>query len=163
MSIRSQQLQIRVTPAQKLALRRLAKRANQDVSSYVLSRSIPMYGGQFENLIASLRDDPNPPFGLAALNDFLSELLPTQIGEAVQFADVAALSPFLQNYIAAMVEQACAQRRAEPPSWVGEVPPLERPHFAGQLKSVRPHLLLVAPVPFRRRNLFVDSSVGDRV
>jgi len=25
------------------------------------------------------------------------------------------------------------------------------------------HLLRAAPVPFKRRNIFIDSSVGDRV
>jgi len=163
MGTRSQQIQVRVTPGQKAELRRLAKRANQDLSSYILSRSLPASGARFEKLVDNLRDDLNPRFGLAALNDFLSELLPAQTDDAVRFAELAGLSQFLQNYVAAMVEQACAQKRVTPPQWVREVPPLGEPYFAGDLKTLRQHLLRVAPVPFKRRNLFVDSSIGDRV
>jgi hypothetical protein len=43
------------------------------------------------------------------------------------------------------------------------VKPLERPWFASSLKSLRLHLLTASPPPFRRRNLFVDSTIGDRV
>ena len=50
-----------------------------------------------------------------------------------------------------------------PPAWTGRVDPLEAPWFATSLKTVRLHLLRSAPVAFRRRNLFVDSSVGARV
>lgn len=163
MGTRSQQIQVRVTPGQKAALRTLAKRTNQDLSSYILSRSLPADGARFEKLVHNLHDDPNPRFGLAALNDFLSELLPTQIDDAARFAELAGLSQFLQNYVAAMVEQACAQKRATPPTWVREVPPLDEPHFAGGLKTLRVHLLRASPVPFKRRNLFVDSSIGDQV
>ena len=35
--------------------------------------------------------------------------------------------------------------------------------FASELKSLRLHLLTKSPAPFRRRNLFVDSTLGDRV
>ncbi len=163
MGIKSQQIQIRVTAGQKTALRRLAKRANQDLSSYILSRSLPSESARFENLLSSLRSDPDPRFALAALNDFMNELLPTQIAEALRYADLAGLSQLLQNYVAAMVEQACSRKRAAPPQWVREVTPLAEPYFASELKALRSHLLLAAPVPFKRRNLFVDSSLGDRV
>jgi hypothetical protein len=46
---------------------------------------------------------------------------------------------------------------------VREVPPLEEPHFATTLEGLRLHLLQVSPVPFKRRNIFIDSSLGDRV
>ena len=41
MTRKSEQIQIRVTPHQKAALKRRAKHAGQDVSSYVLSRTLP--------------------------------------------------------------------------------------------------------------------------
>jgi hypothetical protein len=50
-----------------------------------------------------------------------------------------------------------------PPTWAGSVEPLDRPHFATPLRSLRLHLLRASPVPFKRRNIFVDSSVGARV
>jgi hypothetical protein len=43
------------------------------------------------------------------------------------------------------------------------VEPLERPWFAVPFASLRPHLLSAAPIAFKRRNLFVDATVGDRV
>jgi hypothetical protein len=62
-----------------------------------------------------------------------------------------------------MVEQASAVAGASPPDWTRRVKPLERPWFASPLKNLRLHLLAHSPPPFRRRNLFVDSSIGDRV
>jgi len=62
-----------------------------------------------------------------------------------------------------MVEQATCRKGVRPPSWVNDVPPLESPLFASDLESLRAHLLRVSPIPFRRRNLFVDAAVGDRV
>jgi hypothetical protein len=41
--------------------------------------------------------------------------------------------------------------------------PLAEPYFATSLKSLREHLLVAAPIPFKRRNIFVDASVGARV
>jgi hypothetical protein len=62
-----------------------------------------------------------------------------------------------------MVEQAAHQQDVVPPAWVRDVEPLDEPHFAVPLSSLRLHLLRAAPVPFKRRNIFVDSAVGDRV
>jgi hypothetical protein len=60
-----------------------------------------------------------------------------------------------------MVELAAHQKGVVPPAWVREVPPLDEPHFATPLEGLR--LLRASPVPFKRRNIFIDSSVGDRV
>lgn len=163
MGKRSQHIQLRVTPKEKSALRQFARRANQDLSSYILSRSLPAAGVQFEELVEGLRGDTNSRFALAALNDFLTGLLPVQIADAVRHADLSGISQFLQNYLAAMVEQTCARNRAAAPPWVRDVVPLAEPYFAGGLNALRPHLLRTAPVPFKRRNLFVDSTVGARV
>ena len=73
-----------------------------------------------------------------------------------------SLPPFEANYLAAMIEYAAMSKRAVPPDWTRTVPALERPWFASSLKSLRLHLLTNSPPPFRRRNLFVDSSVGQR-
>jgi hypothetical protein len=54
-------------------------------------------------------------------------------------------------------------KRADAPSWTGEVRPLEKPVFGSSLKSLRLHLLRHSPVAFRSRNIFIDSSIGDRV
>jgi len=73
------------------------------------------------------------------------------------------LSPLLGNYVAAMVEQAAAQKNVLPPKWVRDVAPLDQPFFASELASLRLHLLCSSPVPFKRRNIFVDSSIGARI
>jgi hypothetical protein len=165
MGTKSQQLQIRVTPEQKAALKRLAKGAGQDVSSYVLSRTLPDSGVRFAEIIEALQRGEDQSFVLAGLNDLLSSLPPGQLQDAIATPPPGLweLPPFLANYVAAMVEQACHQRSVPPPSWTRRVPPLHEPYFATPLKSLRQHLLGSAPVPFKRRNLFIDSGVGDRV
>jgi hypothetical protein len=81
----------------------------------------------------------------------------------VAAAELDDLSPYLQNYLAAMVELASQQKGVAPPAWTRNVEPLEEPHFATELPGLRLHLLRSAPVAFKRRNLFVDASIGDRV
>ena len=163
MPARAAQLQIRVTAAQKRRLRRLAAAAGQDMSSYVLGRVLPEQAVAFAALIARLRDTDEPSYVFAALSDFLSTLAPIDFAAATESADVARLLPFASNYLAAMVEHAARLRRLVPPSWTRDVPPLATPYFATTLRSLRLHLLLAAPVAYKRRNLFVDSVVGDQV
>ncbi|MEP7012905.1 MAG: hypothetical protein ABJC13_21495 [Acidobacteriota bacterium] len=118
----------------------------------------------FARLLEALREDAQPGFVLAELNDLLAGLTPEEFGDAVEQADVTGLTPYLQNYVAAMVELTAYQRNVPPPAWVRGVVPLETtPHFATSLPGLRLHLLRNSPVPFKRRNIFVDSSVGDRV
>ena len=163
MPAKTQQLQIRVTPQQKAALKRLARAAGRDVSSYVLSRLVPEGQGRFAAILESLSSAADHRYALAELNDFLAACPPIAFAEAVAVADLAALSPYLRNYVAAMVEHAADLLHVSPPSWVRDVIPLEAPRFATPLRSLRMHLLRSAPVPFKRRNIFVDASVGARV
>ena len=167
MGTKTQQLQIRVTPTQKAILKRRARQAGQDVSSYVLDRVLPENRDEFESVLAGLRSASathgDHRFALAALNDFLSELGPGGLSAATAEADVRSLPPFLRNYVAAMVEQTAAVVGVDPPGWVTDVTPLDEPHFATSLPGLRAHLLKESPVPFKRRNLFIDSTVGDRV
>ncbi len=62
-----------------------------------------------------------------------------------------------------MVEYACAQRDVAPPAWTRAVAPLTEPVFGSALMSLRLYLLTHSPAPFRRRNIFIDASVGSRV
>ncbi len=163
MTAKSQQLQIRLTPREKAALKRLARAAGLDVSAYVLSRALPLAGRKFAAILAQLHEDDGRRYALAELNDFLAPLSPVELREAVEHADIGKLSPFLRNYVAAMVEQASYQKRVPPPPWTAEVEPLERPWFAAPFEGLRAHLLRASPVPFKRRNIFVDAAVGDRV
>lgn len=162
MAVKSHQLQIRVTPADKAALKHLARRAGMDVSAYVLSRVCPPAAAELARLLRTLRQGPDR-FALAEVSDVLARLAPAEFGAAVDSLDVSRLSPWLQNYVAAMVEHAAHRNGQAPPAWVHEVEPLDRPWFAVPFARLRPYLLRVAPVAFKRRNLFVDATVGDRV
>jgi hypothetical protein len=119
---------------------------------------------QFARLLEALRSDDQPTFALAELNDLLSRLTSSELCSAVEHADLTGLTPYIQNYVAAMVELAAHRRDVPPPAWVRDVEPSEtEPHFATPLAGLRLHLLRTAPVPFKRRNIFIDSSIGDRV
>ena len=163
MSPRTQQLQIRVTPREKSALRRRARAAGLDVSAYVLARALPDVTWPVPGIIEALRDGTGRRFALAELNDALSALAPFELAAAADTIDVRGLDSLWQNYVAAMVEQAARTKGVRPPPWTRDVVPLGRPHFATTLRSLRGYLLRVAPVAFKRRNIFVDASVGARV
>ena len=169
MQTKTHHVQIRVTASEKAALKRFASRSGLDGSSYVLGRALPSQRLRFEEIVTALGDTTEGQdvaarrFALAELNDFLTALLSGDFADAVADADVQCLDPFIANYLAALVEQAAARHSVVPPSWTRTIAPLDEPYFAGGLRSLRPLLLREAPVPFKRRNLFVDSSLGDRV
>ena len=175
MQAKTHHVQIRVTAREKAALKRFASRSGLDVSSYILGRALPSQRLRFEEILQALGDAADPRgtadrpdathrrFALAELNDFLTALAPGEFADAVADADVRSLDPLIANYTAALVEQAADRNRVAPPSWVRTIPLLDEPYFAGGLRSLRPHLLRETPVPFKRRNIFVDSGLGDRV
>ncbi|MGQ0736941.1 MAG: plasmid mobilization protein [Acidobacteriota bacterium] len=163
MPAKSAHLQIRVTPRQKAAIKRLARAAGRDVSAYVLSRVLRENQARFAGLLEALGHDQDRRHLLAELNDFLTSLAPAELAETVAPAELALLSPLVSNYVAAMVEQAAALKAAAPPAWVRDVPALDQPHFATPLPGLRLHLLRASPVTFKRRNLFVDAGLGRRV
>jgi len=160
---KSSQLQIRVTTEQKEVLKRLSRQAGQDMSSYIMSRALPDAQVRFGELLAALQDESQRSFALAELNDLLSGLSSAELRRALEHIDLRKLTPYLQNYVAAMVELAGHRRQVPPPAWVREIEPLNSPHFITPLAGLRLHLLRTAPVPFKRRNIFVDPSIGDRV
>jgi len=161
--MKTAQLQIRLTPAQKASLRRRARRAGMDVSAWVLARIAPDSGRRFAGILRTLRDPAARRFALAELNDLLADLPAAEFADAVDDADPAGLPPEDANRVAAMVEHAAALKGVAPPRWTRGIPPLDRPRFASDLPGLRAHLLRASPVAFRRRNLFVDSTIGDRV
>lgn len=105
----------------------------------------------------------DPSFALAHVNGLLAKLTSPELRTAIAAAPEAVLSPFLLNYVAAMVEVACQKREIPLPGWTGMVAPLEEPVFGSTLQSLRLYLLTHSPAAFRRRNIFIDASVGDRV
>jgi uncharacterized protein (DUF1778 family) len=159
---KSAQLQIRVSPAEKAAIQRAARRAGLDMSSYVLARVLPEPARRFRELAAALRDPEDARFALAELSSWLVSLGAGELREAVA-SPPPGLTPYLANYVAAMVEYACAQRGVAPPAWTSEIAPLTEPVFGSALMSLRLYLLTHSPAPFRRRNIFIDATVGAQV
>jgi uncharacterized protein (DUF1778 family) len=157
------QLQIRVTDQQKTAIQEAAARAGMDMSAYVLSCVLTAPSVQFQECVVSCAREASSRFALAELNSLLAELTPGEMSNAVAGAPSVALPPFLANYVAAMVETGCARCSVPAPAWTRAIAPLESPAFSSSLKSLRLHLLTHSPPAFRLRNIFIDSSLGQRV
>ena len=159
---KSGQLQIRVSPAQKAAIRRAARQAGLGMSAYVLARLLSAPARRFQGLTEACADSRDARFALAQLNSWLASLGAGELQEAVA-SPPPRLAPYLANYVAAMVEVACANNGVAPPSWLRSTAPLAEPVFGSALMSLRLYLLTHSPAPFRRRNIFIDASVGSRV
>ena len=160
---KSAQLQIRISATDKAAIQRAAKRAGMDMSAYVLSRLLSVPAVRFQECIVACARQASPRLALAELNTLLSALSPGEMRDAVAAPPSVICTPFIENYIAAMVEYACARCSLPAPSWTRAIVPLEAPVFGTTLQSLRLHLLTHSPPPFRHRNIFVDTSLGGRV
>jgi uncharacterized protein (DUF1778 family) len=157
------QLQVRVTERQKAAIQRAAARAGMDMSTYVLSRVLSAPSQRFQHCVAGCAREDSSRLALAELNSLLTELTAGEMGDAVGDAPSVPLPPYEANYVAAMVEYGCARCSVAAPAWTRSIAPLESPIFGSSLESLRLHLLTHSPPPFRRRNIFIDSSLGQRV
>jgi hypothetical protein len=159
---KTEQLQIRLTKAQKAALHRAAGQAGLDLSAYVLGRVSSPPAQEFARLAHAAGQDPSS-YVLAELNTLLTRLTPPELAEAVAGGIPRHLAPQTANTLAAMVEVACAKSQVRVPAWTREIPALTEPVFGSALQNLRLYLLIHAPGPFRRRNIFVDATVGDQV
>ena len=162
-NLKSAQLQIRISESQKTVLRRQAKRAGMSMSDWVLSKALPPLSETFQGLLKALSTADKPGYVLAELNELLTQLTTGEFKLAVSEPPRVQLDPYWENYIAATIEQAAAGKGIDAPSWTEDVQPLKEPVFGSSLKSLRLHLLTHSPVAFRGRNIFIDSSIGDRV
>lgn len=156
------QLQIRIAPAEKAAIQNAARKAGMDMSAYVLARVLPPGSRRFAEFIRACREPRRMRPVLAELNSWLASLSGEELGIAAASPPLG-LTPFLDNYVAAMVEYACARQGAAPPAWTRAVTPLSTPVFGSALMSLRLYLLAHSPAPFRRRNIFIDATIGNRV
>jgi hypothetical protein len=93
---RSEQLQIRVSPAEKAAIRRAAEYAGIDMSAYVLGRALPTPAMQLQACVDSCAGPAPASFGLAELNSLIARcaqyLLATKclaMGSGAEFHDEA--------------------------------------------------------------------------
>jgi hypothetical protein len=156
------QLQIRVSRLEKAAIQQAAKRAGVDMSAYVLSRVLSVPATRFQECVAECANHVEPSFALAELNALLSSLTASEMRHAIAAPPSVALTPFVANYLAAMVEYGCSRCRIPPPVWTRAVAPLDNPVFGTTLQSLRLHLLTQSPPPFRHRNIFIDATLGAR-
>jgi uncharacterized protein (DUF1778 family) len=156
------QLQIRVSPLQKAALKRAAARAGLDVSAYVLGRVQAPAAQEVADVVSRIAQDTSR-FAMAELNALLTRLTVGELREAVEYAPRQLLDAYHSNYIAAMVEMACERLSLAVPAWVCQMPLLAEPVFGSTLQSLRLYLLTHSPAAFRRRNIFIDASIGGQV
>jgi len=118
---------------------------------------------QFQDRVRECVDSASPRFALSELNSLLENLAAGELRDAIATPPPPGLSRFLGNYIAAMVEYACARRALAVPEWTRSIAPLTEPVFGSELQSLRLYLLTHSPPPFRARNIFIDATLGDRV
>lgn len=162
MVTRNEQLQIRVTMAEKAAIRAAAERAQMGMSQWVLARALPSAARRVAALVEILSQDDSSA-AWAELIDLMQSSGPLEFNAAVSGIEVTGLSARDANYLAALTEMRAHQLEVAAPAWTRRVLPLETPWFGTSLRRLREHLLVNAPVAFRRRNLFVDAAVGSRV
>jgi len=161
--MKTAQLQIRVTPAEKAGIERAARQAGLGMSAYVLGKLLPGGAAQWHSLLRDIQRSDDKRLPLAALSHWLANLATGELADAVETPPPAGLPEQLANTVAAMVEHVCAASGEKPPAWTREIPPLAQPAFASALTGLRLHLLTNSPAAFRRRNLFVDTAVGGQV
>jgi hypothetical protein len=154
MTGRTSQLQIRVSPEQKVALKRLAAAAGQSVSQYVLSRALPRSGDELVRALDELRTEGDSRPALTILARVLPGLGRVDLEMSLASWSVDGMTPLTQNCVAALVEDIGTARGIAPPAWAGTVAPLPRPHFRWSLESLRPQQLRTARIAHKRRNIF---------
>lgn len=133
------------------------------MSAYVLERVLGSSQRRIRDIARLLSDSETRRYGYAELHDLLMSLSTPELQRAIGERPFAPLSPDVENYVAAMIEEACTRRRIGVPGWVRAIPPLGTPAFASGLASLRLHLLASSPPSFKRRNIFVDTTLGGRV
>jgi hypothetical protein len=114
----------------------------------------------FARLSRAVASESAISYPLAELNDLLTAAAAVDIQ---RLPEPAIADPYRLNYVTAMVEVAAHRAGVLPPAWADRVKPLEKPVFVDASLRLRAHLLTASPPPFRRRNIFIDSTVGDRV
>lgn len=160
---KSLQLQIRVSPAQKIAIKRQAEEARMSMSDWVLSKLLPPQQMQFQELVAELAGSDTPSYVFAELLEMLGGLSANEYDHAISQAPQVTLDAYWAGYLASTIEHTAALKNTQPPAWTRDVPALDEPAFGSSLQSVRWYLLTHSPPAFSQRNIFISANVGDRV
>jgi hypothetical protein len=114
----------------------------------------------FARLAREVADASRLSYPLAELNDLLTA---SRAEEIATLPPPSIDDPYRLNYVTAMVELAAHRAGTMPPTWTADVEPLSEPAFIDPSIRLRAHLLTASPPLFRRRNIFIDSSLGDRI
>lgn len=157
------QLQIRVSPREKAAITGRAHKASMGISEWVLSKVLPAPQLVFQRLLKQLEETSAPKYVLAEIHDLFHAASADEFEMMVAQPPQVSHSSYLANYVAAMVECAASQKGNLTPSWTRDIPGLAEPVFGSDLESLRLYLLTHSPPPFRCRNIFIDSTIGQRV
>lgn len=160
---KASQLQIRVTDDEKSFIERAARGAGISMSAWIMGKLLPPQELKFGQLLDALCADDHNKFAYAELNDLLSGLSPAAFLDICGTEPNRRLSHYALNYLAAMVELAAVHNGVPPPGWTARIPPLSMPYFGASLMSLRLYLLTHSPAAFRRRNIFIDATLGDRL
>ena len=134
-----------------------------NMSDWILTKALPTAQTSFQDLLAEIAASKMPTFAFAELLELIGPMGVDEFESAVSEPPAVELDRYWKNYLAATVEHAAAMKRAKVPGWTRDVIPLEEPAFGSSLESLKLHLLVNSPPAFIKRNIFIDSSVGDRV
>ena len=162
MDAKTSQLQIRVTPAQKAALKRLAAEAGLSVSAFVLTQALPGSREALDRHIQSLGGGKKISRALSDLQLHLRGVADEEFAKSVAGVETDGVTPLQANCAAAAVEGEAWRRGRTAPEWVRRVEPLSEPHFGWGLRSLRPHLMRVTAAPFKRRNVYIPHPDDPR-
>ncbi len=116
---------------------------------------------EFYRLTNQLRNE-KPAYVLAELNDLLTSAPSDQI-ERLPAPSID--DPYLANYVAAMVEQAIHLKGGvRPPRWTAGIQPYSPSCLRCSMDEPTLHICCWSRL-YRSavRNIFIDSSIGDRV
>lgn len=157
------QLQVRVSSSQKKMIEQAALRCGLGMSEWILTQIFPDRAQKFQHLVKQLKSSAQKSYVLAEIHDLLHGATAGEFEQMVAVSPAVRLSSYWENYLAAMIEYTANQKGASIPSWLSEIDSLESPSFGTDLESLRLYLLTHSPPCFRRRNIFIDSTIGARV
>lgn len=118
----------------------------------------PAGPAEFARVARDLVEPGTRPEALVRLQQYLAGLAAHDLRLTVADLQLEDLPTVLQHYVAAAVEQEVRAKNIDAPAWTATVSPLDRPHFAWRLRSLRPHLMRITPLAFKRRSAFVDAA-----
>lgn len=160
--IKSEYLQIRVSKQQKELIKSTAKSAGVDMSTWVLQRVLNNKAQQFLTILSQF-NTLEDCFVFARLHDFLLPCSKADFEQTVSIKPTSKLSDFQINYTIAMIGHRAHTLGCTAPDWINDFPILHEPYFGTSLKSLRLHLLINSPIAFKQRNIYIDSTLGERV